>query len=181
MQEVWQPVLGYEGLYEVSNLGRVKSLSRLIRRGSGHWQRPSMMLKPTIDPRIGYPAVRLVRNGLSRAHRVHVLVLTAFVGPPAKGQQCRHLNGNRRDPRLANLAWGTAKENSADRALHGTQAAGERHGSARLTETNVREIRRRYWKISSRHGNGGKLAAEYGVSISQIHNIVTRKAWAHVQ
>jgi hypothetical protein len=112
---------------------------------------------------------------------VHLLVLTAFVGPPANGQQCRHLNGDRCDPRLENLTWGTAKENSADRILHGTQASGERHGAARLTDADVREIRRRYCKISSRHGNGGKLAAEYGISISQVHNIVTRKAWAHVQ
>lgn len=181
MEEVWQPVRGYEGLYEVSDQGQVRSLDRKIKRGKGVWSRPGFILKSRTDPKIGYPYVNLCKNGQTKQWRLHTLVLVAFVGLPKQGQQCRHLNGNRNDPRLCNVAWGTAKENSADRALHGTQAVGVRHGSARLTETDVREIRRRYCKISSRHGNGGKLANEYGVTIGQIHNIVTRKAWAHIQ
>ena len=112
--ETWARVPGYEGLYEVSNLGEVWSLQtgRVLR------QNPSSG---------GYLVVTLCRAGRQKTHTVHRLVLTAFVGPCSAGMQARHLDGNQRNNRLDNLAWGTASENSRDRVRHGT------HSEARKT------------------------------------------------
>lgn len=161
--------------------GRIRSLPRLVKRGSGFWRRPSVLIKLKPESKLGYVAVTLTSKRTSKRFRVHTLVLTAFVGSPEGEHQCRHLNGVRTDNRLCNLAWGTPKENAADRGVHGTQAKGTQHGKCKLSEHEVAEIRERYQKRSSRHGNGGQLAREYGISISQVHNIVRGKRWRDAQ
>lgn len=115
MAEKWRAVPGFEGRYEVSTLGRVRSLDRfdsIGRRVTGR------IMKPTTD-RDGYANVDL-RNGYGRrSAQVHRLVLEAFVGPCPAKMQCCHGNGNPADNRLVNLRWGTSKENMRDRSLHG--------------------------------------------------------------
>lgn len=106
--ETWLPVAGYEGAYEVSNLGAV-------RRVGGRTLRHSLRGKGL------YPSVNLSLNGRARCRFVHLLVLQAFVGErPSPEMQGRHLNGNKFDARLANLQWGTPSENNLDRVAHGT-------------------------------------------------------------
>jgi hypothetical protein len=101
--ERWRSVPGYEGLYEVSDHGRVRS-----------FQRPTgpVILSPAV--RKGYAGVTLTRNKQPRVLRVNRLVAMAFHGLPEEGQVCRHLNGNSLDNRAVNLAWGSHKENVAD-------------------------------------------------------------------
>lgn len=107
--ENWLPVVGYEGQYEVSNLGRVKSLKR---------QNPRILR--SFPAHRGHQCVSLWNDKLKTAF-VHRLVLEAFVGPcPGEGFMCRHLNGNPADNRVENLAWGTALENAQDVIRHGT-------------------------------------------------------------
>ena len=116
--ENWLPIPGYEGSYEVSDLGRVRSLDRITDRGRnwrGRFMTPSVM--PT-----GYLTVTLWRDGKQRTHLVHRLVLTTFVGPSES--EVRHLHGDPSDNRLSELAWGTHSENQFDQVLHGT------HGNA---------------------------------------------------
>lgn len=103
--EEWRPVVGWEGWYEVSNLGKVRSLH------------PGRFRFGTIlhgSQRDGYKTVRLCKPGRSTARKVHQLVLEAFVGPRPPGHITRHLNSVRHDNRLSNLAWGTHVENSED-------------------------------------------------------------------
>ena len=109
--EEWKPVPGYEGRYEVSDLGRVRSLQHC-------WgPRPTPhLLKPGIAS-TGYPTVAL---GRGNTKQVHALVLSAFVGPCPPGQECRHKNGVRSDPRLVNLEYGTRAQNIQDAIVHGT-------------------------------------------------------------
>ncbi|UGS27597.1 NUMOD4 motif-containing HNH endonuclease [Microbacterium resistens] len=115
--EEWRPVVGYEGKYEVSNLGRVRSLSRLS--SSGRRVRGRMMgLRP--HPR-GYLQTTLTANGICETKKVHRLVLEAFVGPCPDGMESCHENGVRDDNRLSNLRWDTSLANAADRTAHGTQ------------------------------------------------------------
>lgn len=119
--------------------------------------------------RFDYCAVELRQEGRGQYIFVHRLVLMTFVGPLPPGQECRHLNGDRTDNRLSNLAWGTRIENMQDRKRHGTDDAGERAPRAKLTNDQARKIRERY-------AAGGitqaALAAEYGLSTPGVTNII---------
>jgi hypothetical protein len=126
--EQWTPAPGLIGLYEVSDLGRVRSLARTVAKRNGVKQTNSgKMLAPVFVN--NYPAVHLpvrdesnplIATGRWRLWRVHTLVMAAFVGPPPKGMEVRHLNGDRSDSRLSNLAYGTRSENIYDLVKHGT-------------------------------------------------------------
>lgn len=112
MTETWRPVVGYEGLYEVSDIGRVASLPK--------WHfRDRRILKSWHDED-GYPSVNLCASGSRRRYAMHVLVAEAFVGPRPDGLMVRHLDGKPTNNQPANLQWGTAKENVQDMLAHGT-------------------------------------------------------------
>ena len=126
-EEVWKPVPGYEGLYEVSNLGRVKSLPRKVRivRWGKEGQRPvpeKILTTTTEDHRFGHLFLYLCREGKRKRWYVHTLVLTAFVGPRPDGMECLHGDGDPANNRVENLRWGTSSENTLDSVRHGTHA-----------------------------------------------------------
>jgi len=133
-EERWLPVPGWDE-YEVSDYGRVRRLT------PGRGTRAGRILKASPDA-WGYPRVALSRSGEVKYEKAHRLVLLAFVGPCPVGMEARHLNGDRADPSLSNLAWGTPKENSADTDRHGTRVVGERHYQAKLTSAMVLAMRR---------------------------------------
>ena len=124
----------------------------------------------------GYHRVSLCNNGHIVQRSVHVLVLEAFIGPCPEGQECRHLDGDRGNSQLANLAWGTHRENMLDRVSHGTDCRGEKNPNATLTEAAVREIRRRAAQ-GERHC---VLAEEFHILRSSVSNLVRRLSWKHV-
>lgn len=135
--EEWRPVAGFAGAYEVSNLGRVRSLDRrILCRNGTSFRRRGVVLNPSEHTPGGYRQVKLPNResaspGAQRTAFVHALVLEAFVGPrPAPEMEARHLNGVPSDNRLSNLIWGTASENAFDRVRHGT------HSNANKTECN---------------------------------------------
>lgn len=117
--ERWLPIPGWEGEYEVSDMGRVRSVERIVPRRSVPQTIHARILK-TSTASHGYPRVNLCRDGTYIQRTVHSLVLEAFVGPKPPGMECLHYNGVRTDARLANLRWGTSKENTADMIRHGT-------------------------------------------------------------
>jgi NUMOD4 motif-containing protein/HNH endonuclease len=123
--ETWQPVVGYEGLYEVSDMGRVRSVDRMVWRDGAQYSKPHQVPKPgriksSHIQELGYVGVMLWRDGKVSNLRVHRLVLEAFVGPAPEDMETLHGNGVRHDNRLVNLRWGTWAENYADRVRHGT-------------------------------------------------------------
>lgn len=124
----WVSVPGFEGKYEVSDQGNVRSLRRVIKRRDGFSQSaPGRMLKPYPLPHSGYLQLTLGDGGKGRRYYVHRLVLEAFVGPAPEGHEACHNNGVPSDNRLENLRWGTRGENNRDAVAHGT------HGKSRKT------------------------------------------------
>lgn len=116
----WSPVKGLDGVYEVSSDGRVRSLPRLVNHSrSGQVLRKGVELKPGFNPN-GYLIVNLNNNGFVRMGLVHRLVAEAFLPEPTPEQRLvRHLNDNRLDNRVENLAWGTDKDNAQDAISNG--------------------------------------------------------------
>lgn len=118
VRERWLPVVGYERHYEVSDLGRVRSLDRVDRLNRSHKGR---VLKPGVGHN-GYPLVSLWSDGVGTSRTVHSLVAEAFIGPRPAGKDICHSTGNRNDPRLANLRYDTRAANLEDAKRHGTLA-----------------------------------------------------------
>lgn len=114
-QETWKPVTRFEGIYEVSDQGRVRSLPRADNIGR---PRAGKVLRPYKTER-GYETFQLYRDGAQTRIPAHRLVLEAFIGAAPEGHETRHLNGDPSDNRLSNLAWGTSSENSQDTLAHG--------------------------------------------------------------
>jgi hypothetical protein len=179
--ENWRDVVGYEGHYEVSDLGRVRSLGRVISRvmsdGSvQHQNRPERILAQFDNHGTWYPRVTLTVDHQKKTVSVHTLVLEAFVGPAPKGMECRHLDGSFLNNSLNNLEWGTHLENEADKLLHGKTLRGEAVAQAILTAPDVIDIRRRYAAGELQY----VIARELGVSKGTICRAVHGKSWAHV-
>jgi hypothetical protein len=123
MSERWLPVVGWEGYYEVSDMGRVRSVDRTIIRsgrqsGDGRWFYRGKVLSPGIN-RLGYPLVALSRSSNITSKKVHRLVLEAFVGPCPDGMEACHNDGVRSNAKLTNLRWDTPSANQHDTVRHG--------------------------------------------------------------
>ena len=116
MIEAWLPVVGYEGLYEVSDLGQVRGVNRRDARGR-RW-RGRILRQGVRDG--GHQLVYLRQGGRTRTLRVHRLVMEAFVGPCPDGREVCHNNGDPSDNRRANLRYDTRSANVLDAVRHGT-------------------------------------------------------------
>lgn len=171
--ERWLPVVGYEGLYIVSDHGRVMSLHR-----DGLYRQPMKAHLLGKPPKNLYLAVRLSRHGHRRRILVHALVTAAFIGPRPPGLIVRHGPAGQFANSLPNLCYGTYSQNNGeDKHRDGTAMLGEANFRAILTEEMVREARTRH---AQRQGTYESLAAEYGVCFNTIRLAITRKTWKHV-
>lgn len=168
--EHWKAVPGYEGLYEVSDLGRVRSLDRVVpvRLKSGLTERrlPGVDLRPGTDS-AGYQSVVLGKN---KSFRVHWLVLLAFVGPCPDGFHRLHNDGDRANNALSNLRYGSRSDNVRDMFTHGQR---------RLNEAQVSSIRAAKARGFAR-GERKALAAKFGVSLSTVNDVAAGRTYAYV-
>jgi hypothetical protein len=118
--ETWKPVVGFEGLYEVSDRGRVRSLDRvypqLSRKGKGHKHTHKGRILRPAPASHGYLTVVL---GRGNTRTVHSLVAEAFIGPCPEGQEILHKDQTRLNSRLSNLRYGTRTENILDAVRSG--------------------------------------------------------------
>jgi hypothetical protein len=179
MTEEWRAIPGWEGLYEASSSGRIKSLQRITRRRN-RWggetvctykERVLSPAKSGAD--IPYLILQLSDDSGRHTHSVHALVCAAFHGARPAGKQAAHSNGDHFDNRPANLRWATPVENEADKVSHGRKNDGERNGHARLTSGQVSEIRLLGLDPNSRR----RLATQFGVSAAHINAIAARRKW----
>jgi NUMOD4 motif/HNH endonuclease len=168
--ERWVPIPGYEGVYEASSLGRIRSVgTRRSRWG------PPLVLIPTIS-KGGYLRVGLCINLRQFTVHVHTLIATAFLGD-RRGRQVNHKDGNKQNNATDNLEWVTSKENIRHAMALGLKKhyRGERGPAAKLTQAQVDEIRSLHRIETNR-----ALAQRYGVSESAIWMIQARRSWQHV-
>ncbi|QDB74292.1 HNH endonuclease [Mycobacterium phage Phineas] len=115
--EKWLPVVGYEGRYEVSNQGRVRSVGRIVKIGENNRRIFGRILKLSRGSRYLYVGLS-DDDGRVKRMNVHILVLTAFVGPCPEGMEALHGPGGSHDNSLANLRWDTRDENNRDLVRH---------------------------------------------------------------
>jgi len=170
--DTWQPIVGYEGRYAISTAYQVASLPRKGRLRM-------RILKQSLDGH-GCPRVTLCLHGKQTTHHVAHLVADAFLPPKGPTDQVlRHLNDIKTNNRIENLAWGTRSDNAFDAIRNGKWRApkGIAHSRAKLTEDDVREVRRLY---ATGKFTQQELALKFGVSQMTISNIVRRKLWKHV-
>lgn len=173
--EVWRPVLGFEGCYEVSNLGRVRSIARIVQCRNGRRMAEGRVLKPKLRDDGYYFCVSLSNGANKLRHaNVHRLVAEAFVA--GIGQVVRHLDGNSHNNAASNLAWGSYEDNEADKRRHGRIHIGEKHHNAVLNDELVRQIR----FLHSRGHTQLKIAASLGLGRGVVGTVVRGEHWKHV-
>lgn len=165
--ENWLPVEETGGLYEVSSQGRVCKIKDGRR----------VLLKVNFSG--PYGKVGLYPPGVTGLTRqVHRLVCEAFHGQPKDFQVVRHLNGNRRDNRSINLAWGSPEENALDAIAHGTHKGGN-NGRSKLTEQQVAAIKNILLNNPALSRN--MLSKALGVTRTVIGHIEKDRQWTHVE
>lgn len=111
MQEIWKDIKGYEGLYQISNLGRVKSLRKWIRGYNGY-KNEERILKPYIHHGPDYYVVTLCKNKNKKMHLLHRLIAKAFIPNPNNYPQINHIDGNKQNNNITNLEWCTQSQNT---------------------------------------------------------------------
>ena len=180
MTEQWKPIAGYEGLYEVSSFGKVRSLSRMepvlnkglypcMRRRNGR------LLKACL--RAGYLFVGLCKNGVSRSTLVHRLVAETFLENPLNKPQGNHIEQPKTNNAVTNLEWATPATDGRHRVAHNLIPRGSRQPQAKLNTKQViemRKLRKEGWLLR-------ELGARYDVAEVTVSAIVRGSRWKHVE
>ena len=173
--ERWRAVVGYEGFYEVSDQGNVRSLPREVvypKGGVKVWH--GRVLSPSIR-RYGRRYVTLSVGNVVRSFSIARLMLEAFVGP-ANGRMALHKDGSRDNDTLPNLYWGTNVENMSDKVKNGNSLKGSRHHKAQVTEEQVLAMRARLDAGEDYRA----VSAEFGMSLTATQAIKHRRTWKHL-
>lgn len=172
--EKWKEVKGYEDIYEVSSLGRVRRVCKTKYR----------YISLCEDGR-GYLLFNLCKNKTKKATRVHRLVAETFIANPFFYPQVNHKNGIKTDNRVDNLEWVTPEQNCKHARENGLQKTngfkrqpGEANGFSKLKDEQVIEIRRKYTEEKLTYK---QIALEYGIHYSTVGYIIQRKRWAHIK
>ena len=173
--ETWTNIQNYEG-YQISNLGRVKSLKRKKWNGFAFQdvQEKILSIKSQMN---GYLQVNLCQNGICKSHSLHRLVAIHFIPNPDNLPNVGHKDHDPTNCAASNLYWTTQLENIHHSIEAGRFIKGEKVKNSKLTASQVREIRS---KIKNKEISQCKLAKELGVTQNCISEIVNRKTWQHV-
>lgn len=180
MQEVWKPITGFECLYEVSNLGRVKSLPRIRkgvnRSGGVSFRCYKGSVLSTTKNNSRYVTVTLFKDGEETPALVHRLVAQEFLPNPENKPEVNHKDGDTFNNAVSNLEWCTRKEN----AIHSTKVLRknivEKQPQSKLTEPQVLEI----VALSKKNLTQTEIGEAYGVDRTTIGKILSGKHWSHV-
>lgn len=186
MRELWSDVKGYEGLYRVSNRGRVKSLPRVIIRGKGIRQPiKGTFLSTDPDKKSLYVVVNLRSGKRSRYFYVHRLVAQAFIPNSMNLPEVNHKDLNKKNNRVDNLEWVTSKGNHEHAKSNGVMRnppvlRGEDCPHAKLNWEKARKIRKLY-AVDPIEWNQYKLAERFHVTQANIWSVLKNKTWVEYQ
>lgn len=167
MQEIWKDIKDYEGLYMVSNKGRIKSLYR----------NKEIILKPAHTDN-GYLMIGLYKNGHRKPTNIHRLVANAFLIPIPGKIQVNHIDGNKDKNEVSNLEWCTCQENIIHAHKKGLSkvVTGEKVGTSKLTIEEVKSIK----ALKGKGVSQKSIAKMFNVSQAQVWKIHTNKCWANI-
>ena len=172
MREEWRDIAAAPG-YQVSSLGRVRSLDREVQTVAGIRQYRGRILAPTRNQHGHLKLPLRLSPGQTRMFYVHALVAECFLGPRLSGQEVAHNDGNCQNNALSNLRYATPVENAQDKVRHGTDRSREDHPAAKLTEEDVSQIRVRI----TRGDKQIDIARDYGISRTNVSAIATGRSW----
>ena len=141
MEEIWKDIDGYEGYYQISNLGNVKSLERTIENSgtyNGYYKVKERILRPRENKkRHGYYELSLKKDGIEKRYKVHRLVASAFLSNPDNKTEVNHIDGNKSNNCISNLEWTTSKENKEHAWTTGLNNANHRKRPIKCNENNM--------------------------------------------
>lgn len=112
IEEIWRDIKGFEGLYQISNLGRLKSVQRIILRGNGRPITINERIRKSKVQDVGYLKTSLCKDGIHSSHRIHRLIAEAFIENPAQKRTINHKDGDKLNNSIDNLEWATHSENN---------------------------------------------------------------------
>ena len=185
--EIWKDVPDFEGYYQVSSLGRVKSLYRYSLFYKTMKSGKNFLIKRFSKEKILCPCcsdgdsrffINLSKGGKEKLKRIHQLVAIVFLGDFYKdGLEICHNDGNNQNNRLINLRWDTHINNCEDMAKHGTILRGSRVNGSKLTEQQVIEIR----QLHGQNYSNKEIAEIFKHSRRNINDIVLKRSWAWLE
>jgi len=173
--EEWRYVVGFEGRYEISDKGNVRSLlprNRVARRPPP--RRTIRFVRGIAGQYLG--AHLQGEDKKVRVWTIHRMVAEAFIGQRPPGNDVRHLDGNPLNNNVENLSYGTRAENMADAVRHGVMQHGSQRHNAKLMDLDVVHIRQLVWSGLPRKD----VATMYGIGRTQVLRIILRDQWKHV-
>jgi len=175
MKEEWRPILGYEGIYDASNIGNIMRIKPEKNTFAGRIMQQS-------NDRYGYPHVKLCKGGKAKGYGVHTLIIGAFVGPCPEGEQVNHIDGDKTNNNVENLEYVTQRENNEHAFTFGLKntdhMVGERHYGSILTENAIPQIRR---LIKEGEFTMAEIGIMYGAKRSTITNVRSGHTWSWVK
>ena len=183
MIKLWKDIKGFEGWYQISNLGNVKSLDRYITMKRGNCTYKQFTKGKKLKPKLtwdGYHEISITKNRKRKYTRVHRLVAKAFIHNVNNKPQINHINGNKLDNYYKNLEWCTCLENNKHANKTGliNYAKGEQLPHSILNEKQVKEIRKLYKTDKYKQI---ELAKKFNVGKNCIYHIIHNNTWKHIK
>ncbi|MGG2111786.1 NUMOD4 motif-containing HNH endonuclease [Lysinibacillus pakistanensis] len=178
--EQWKAIVEFEGFYEVSNLGRVRSLDRVTKSGQ---LRKGKYINSSYINKCGYKEVRLYVDGKQYTKLVHRLIAMAFIPNPFNLGTVNHIDGVKTNNDISNLEWCTQEDNNTHAWRTGLIPSsinnGENNRNAKLTLENIKEIRETYVPYSKEFG-AKQLAKRFGITSKTVGRIIRKELWKNI-